>query len=300
MKRRDSMKKSRLHTIVNGLLLTAALLLSLSVQTKADYRYEDDYDKYGLRISSYEDEIVPGSAYAGDYGGGAKVRISLSSPADSIAKVKSSSKNLVVKVSNTYSYERTYSSYPELNKKGSGYDISYYAKKKGSYKISFQVLDKDKKVLETKTLKIKATPDAYAGAFKSIQYGSQYLSKQRLTTTSTPRLPRDNTLYTTKKSGKLKVKMNKGYKLDKIEVTTLSKNGISTTKTVKNKKKIKITTVLKGTEKYTSSSGDYGYTLTQNPLFPSTRVTIHYHYKDSDGDTISTYSTYHIYYLKQK
>ena len=296
------MKKSRLHTIVNGLLLTAALLLSLSVQTKADYRYEDKPDKNGLEVSSYEDEIVPGSAYSGDYGGGSSARIYLSNPADSIAKVKSSSKNLIVKVSRTYSYEYTNSSYPEWNEKYThNYIISYYAKKKGSYKISFQVLDKDKKVLETKTLKIKATPDAYAGAFKSIQYGSQYLSKQRLTTTSTPRLPRlDNTLYTTKKSGKLKVKMNKGYKLDKIEVTTLSKNGISTTKTVKNKKKIKITTVLKGTEKYTSSSGDYGYTLTQNPLFPSTRVTIHYHYKDSDGDTISTYSTYHIYYLKQK
>ena len=294
------MKKTKILSLISGLVLGAAVMLGVSVQARADY-VDKGTDKYGVDLSYY-DSMYPGSASEYYYGGGDCATVYLRDQAASISDLKTSSKKFKAKLSlvrtGTSSYTSSYSGVTTTTKNAPYYKIAYYCKKKGTYTVSFKVRDKDNKVLETKSFKVKVGYTAYSYPFKSVQYAGDYLYKyHRYVEGEDYEDPA--MLYTTKKSGKLKVKMSKGYKIKKIEVTTFKKNGKTVTKKTGNNKTIKVTTIMKGTEKYNSGSGSYayGYETYRNPMFPRTEVKIYYTKKGSK-EVMTDY--FPIYYLNEK
>ncbi len=291
------MKNRKILTAVGGLVLSFAL--AFTQQVKAEW-VEKKPDAYGMQLF-YSDQIEPGKEAAWITGAGtADVSFSSSdatkTPGVSIGNVKSSSKNLVVKVTYNNNHTNTYgTSKSEYN----GYTIGYYAKKKGTYTVSFKVYDKDKKALETVKFKVKAK-HVYDPDIKSVKYAGKYLYKSVDWTKVSEDYESPAILYTNKKSGKLQVKMGKKCKIKKIEITTYAKNGIKTVKTVKNNKKIKITTAVGGTETYKTDYSDYSYDMTRSPLFGQTDIKIYYTRKGkkyTNEDKCDT-SYYTIYYKK--
>lgn len=148
---------------------------------------------------------------------------SFDSEGSTITNLKSSSKNLVVKLTSLSSRDC---------------DITYYAKKSGSYKITFTIKPKTGKSIK-KTVKVTADK---LYPIKKVTFGGK---KVPLYT-----YRNDKRLYTTASSGKLSVSMNKGYKLKKIRVGTYKKHksGKNTYtdivfKTVKNNSKISLGSV---------------------------------------------------------
>ena len=132
-----------------------------------------------------------------DYG----ISVKYANSGDQIKHLKSSSKSLVVKW--TEHSEATGSqSDSDYYKQAS---IGLYAKKDGTYIVKFDIYSKDGK---TKRSSHKVTVYARSDSpSKSIKFAGK-----------------DIPSYTTKKKGKLSVKMSKGYKLNKIEVITYDKN----------------------------------------------------------------------------
>lgn len=150
-----------------------------------------------------------------------------------ITKLKSSSKNLKVKLTHQCQTDWT---------------IAFYAAKKGSYKITFTIKPKKgKSINKTVTVTVdKTTP------FKKITYGGKsvplysYLDNFKLITTAT--------------SGKLSITMNKGYKIKSITMYTYKqskKNGVTTS--VMQEKKIKNNTKISLGKSYYESSDDSYY-----------------------------------------
>lgn len=189
----------KLMCTVIALCMTAGLLVipaadvkAASVKAtapKAVHIYTGDWDDYGI-------EVKFGST--GDY----------------IKSVKSSSKNLVTKV--TRHYTSTYD-------KGFG-NVGLYAKKKGTYNVSIDVYNKAKKKVNTLKVKVYVNSDT---PIKQATFDgkSNY-----------------DTFYsiTTKKSGKFAVTMNSGYKFKGLSVTTYNKSGKEITKKYKSKS-VKVT-----------------------------------------------------------
>ncbi len=224
-------------------------------------------------------------------GGGAHSYIYLQNDGDTVQNVKASSSNLIAKVT-----ERRYNKYKE-HVSGYTYDdngnyippkyeiktdyssiyISCFAKKKGSYKVTFDVVKADGTVRCTKTIKVKTTYPETKSPVKKITYAGKNIY--------------DIYPYTKTTSGKLSVTMNKGFKLKKIEVITTGKDGKSVIKTVKNNKTIK----LAKQEKYTSDN--YSSKSEYNRLFPCTDIRITYVEKKT-GDESETY--YYLYTMNRK
>ncbi len=119
-----------------------------------------------------------------------------------IKNLKTNSKKLIAK--------QSYQSY-EISNDGesdNSAEISLYAKKQGSYKVTFDICDEKGNVVEKKvTVQVFAKNDS---PFKKVTYNGKSSIEY----------------YTTKSSVKFKVAMNKGYKLKKIEysVNNISKD----------------------------------------------------------------------------
>ena len=99
--------------------------------------------------------------------------------------------------------------------------IGLYAKKKGKYVVSYDICDKAGKKLSSGKTTVYVSDDQ---PIKSVKFDKKYLSSA----------------ITFKKSGKLSISMNKGYKLKKITVTTYNKSGKEVVKTVRNNSTIKL------------------------------------------------------------
>ncbi len=99
------------------------------------------------------------------------------------------------------------------------YSIMLLTKKTGTYKLYYDALDQDGKVITTKTIKVIAKEDGepikeatFAGKRFYVSADSRYKGKEINLYSN-----KDGG-YTTKSSGKLKFKMNKGFSIKKIEV----------------------------------------------------------------------------------
>lgn len=197
-----------------------------------------------------------------------------------IKNIKSSSKNLYARQTDQdYNvYENTYSEYPYGRA-----EIGLYAKKSGSYKVSFDVCDINGKRRAKYTVKVKAN-ETYEGdsPVKKVTYAG----KQDLWYT-----------LTGKKSGKFKVTMNSGYKLKSITMEYTDANGNSVEKKIKNNKKV---TLGKFVYKYEheNSYNDYwsgkkysNYNLSTS-LFATTTFRIKYQNKKTKANGEMSYSLY--------
>lgn len=178
-----------------------------------------------------------------------------------IANLKSSKSNLIVRTTHVNS--------------GSDYSgsatISMYAKKKGTYTVTFDVVDQYNKKRQSHTVKVFAHNEP---AIKQATFnGSEVYG-----------------IVSSKPSGKFKVKMNKGYKLKSITMNTYDKNGKEISKTIKNGRKVKLG---KYRHKYEGSkSKDYEWWSAD--LLARTSFRITYIDKYTKEEDTSYYSVYRI------
>lgn len=138
---------------------------------------------------------------------------------DQIKNIKTSSTNLVAK--QTYQREEStqFSNEPENYAR-----IGLYAKKEGKYTVKFDIYSKDGAVKRSShTVTVFAKNDS---PVSSIKLDGKDLWDMNYSG------------FTTKKSGKLSIKMASGYKLQKIQIRTYDKDGKEVVKTVKNNSKI--------------------------------------------------------------
>lgn len=248
------MKKHNLIKYAAALCLSAVCLLFSASDAKADYVYDN---ANGI---SYNDTVYISKGYAdiNCYGGAAYVSVHLDNDGDRVTNVKSKSKYVLAKKTSE-SYDITTETQGQnvqiTTERYSNTCISFFGKKKGSYKVTFDVVDKEGIKKCTKTIKVHV--DKYvstASAIKSITYAGKNIWEC---------YP-----YCSKNSGKLKVKLNKGYSLVSIYVYKVDKKGNWKGTKVKNGKKITL-----------AKSGkctiiDEWHTIKDNPLLPMTHIEI--------------------------
>lgn len=190
----------------------------------------------GITVSaaslSYPTKLHIGLGYAN----ADAIEIKLASAGDKIKNIKSSSKNLIAYQTSLDIYRSSYSQSDERNAAG----IGVYAKKKGTYTVKFSIYDKSGKKKSTKSVKIYANNDSAVKSFKVD--GKDIYSLN----------------YVNKKTAKIKVTMNKGYKLKKIEVGTYkqTKSGNRTDSEMKYKKVKNGSKITLGTKRYYHSYKD--------------------------------------------
>lgn len=140
------------------------------------------------------------------------IEIQLADATQTIANIKSNSKNVIAKITNlNVSIEEG-----EDAKVKNEITIGAYAKKDGTYTISFDILDADGKKIDSKEVKVYAYKES---PVKSISIeGSQ-----------------KNSSLLNKKSGKVKVTLQKGNKLKKLEYGVYSAKDNSKNTEVKYK-----------------------------------------------------------------
>lgn len=182
-----------------ALTLALGVLVVPSVPVQAASKATLDSKKAHVIVntgfSSSNDEIVVSFA-KGDY---------------KLKNVKSSSKNLKVTVTNIYSHSSKYDE--QVYPYGSA-ALEFYAKKKGTYKVSFDVVDKAGK--KTSSHKVTVYADS-TEEIKNVTLNGKYFSG-----------------YTTKTKAKFKVTLGKKAKLKYITMTTYDKKGKAVTKKIKN------------------------------------------------------------------
>lgn len=181
------------------------------------------------------------------------IQVTLAKGDYKIANLKSSSnKNLIVRVTNVDS---------DSDYAGSA-SIGMYAMKKGKYKVSFDVVDRNNKVKQHHVVQVIATLES---AVKKISIGGK--------TVYDAVNPVFGTMVFPKAKGKLKVKMTKGYSIKSIQMTTYDKAGKEVNTLIKNGKKIKLGQFR---SKYISSSNGPGYEYWSGSLFADTELRITY------------------------
>lgn len=158
------------------------------------------------------------------------IEIKLASAGDKIKNIKSSSKNLIAYQTSLDIYRSSDSPSSDRNAAG----IGVYAKKKGTYTVKFSIYGKNGKKKSTKSVKIYANNDSAVKSFKVDGKDIHSLN------------------YVNKKTAKIKVTMNKGYKLKKIEVGTYkhTKSGNNTESEMKYKKIKNGSKITLGTKPY--------------------------------------------------
>ena len=132
-----------------------------------------------------------------------------------VKNIKTNSKNLIAK--NTRYYTST--STDEYTNPYA--EIGLYAKKEGTYKVTYNICDKAGKKLSSGKVTVYAKNDS---PVKSAKFANKEI----------------NSALTGKTSGKLSISMNKGYKLKKITVATYDKSGKEVVKNFKNNSTLKL------------------------------------------------------------
>ncbi len=157
--------------------------------------------------------------------------------------------------------------------------VRIYAKKKGTSKLSFNIVNKDGKVTGKKTITIKVKDTT---PFKTLTYAGKNLIYDPVEGKEDKNYiyygrnyDKDASLgyYTTKAKGELVVKMNDGYKLVKIEVGKLFQEKIASNLDV-NSNKSRYATNKRKVEKYTDEDQFNSYSGLQTDE----------HYVDLNGD----------------
>ena len=190
--------------------------------------------------------------------------IYLANPDYYVASVKSSSKNLIAKVTEEYKVTSSNLHYDattdtQYKKRAC---IEFYAKKKGNYTVTVTIKNAKKKTVAKKKIKVFAGYPSDAVA--SIDYGS----------TTYYVFGSGANLLTSTPSAKLKVKMNATYKLKKIEIAKeYNEKGEPIYRKIKNGAKIKLAT--KTTfEKVWYESNSYRDACKYSFLKPMTKIRV--------------------------
>lgn len=189
-----------------------------------------------------------------------------------LSNIKSSSKNLLVR--QTYQYyhasESKTSEYPY------GYaNLSLYAKKPGSYTVTFNVCDESgKKVSSHKVKVFAAAYSGYTSPVKKVTFAGKTDLFYSLTS---------------KKSGKFKVTMNSGYRLKSIAMSCYNAEGDKVTKTIKNNANVALGRYTSMSEdEYSSSYSDYWSYYMYSSMFATT--TFEVTYQNTKTKAVGTYS----------
>ena len=181
--------------------------------------------------------ISPGVGYnySSDISKEGAIRVEFDEPGDYIKNIKVKNKNLIAKETGAYVSYSKYSSkyYNSESDVDSNYStIGLFAKKNLTTTVTFDVYDINNKKKETKSVKVtaKSGTNSITNPLSSITYAGNPLGYGQVSS---------------KSKGKIKVKMNKNYKLVSIEVGTYTKpntttsNNAITTKNEMTYKKIK-------------------------------------------------------------
>ncbi len=181
--------------------------------------------RYEAKAAGVKD-VIPSKVRVGvrsTYNSG--IEILLAEAGYTITGLKSNSSNL--KVYNT----RTGGTYEEGY--GTELHIGCYARKEGTYKVSYKLVKGSKKINKTTTVYAKIDP-----AIKSVKFAGQRLDLHE---------DSDYGYMAKKDSGKFEVKMYGGYKLKGINVSyyTSTNNGYTNwvSKSIKNKSTVKLSDV---------------------------------------------------------
>ena len=187
-----------------------------------------------------------------------------------IANLKASSKNLVLRTTYVSSSDMKNSYNKEYPW---GYArIGMYAKKKGTYTVTFNVVDRNNRVKKSHSVKVYATDEypiknvTFAG--KTEFYG-----------------------IASKAKGKFKVNMTKGYKIQSIIMTTYNKSGSAVTKKIKNGQSV---TLGKYRAKTMFVQGEAGREDWQAELLARTEFKITYKDKYTKESKTGNYTLYRV------
>lgn len=156
-----------------------------------------------------------------------------------LKNIRTNSKNLIARQVYQYYHEDEYSyaDYPY------GYArIGLYAKKEGSYKVSFDVCNAAGKKVSSHTVNVK-TNATYQSPIQKATFAGKPMFYE----------------LTSRKSGKFKVKMSPGYKLKSIEMSTYDADGSRMiTKKIKNNAKVTLGKyAYKNEDEYSYTDYDY-------------------------------------------
>lgn len=211
---------------------------------------------------------------------------------DYVASVKSSSSNLIAKVTGKRNY--TGDNYTSMRLEGdkqqnfkSVGEISYHAKKKGTYTLTVTIKNAKKKTTCKKKIKVYA--EEYATPVKTLKYAGKACDTY-------------GSNLVTKKSGKIQVTMNNGFKLQKIEMGTYKAGTYSEYSPepvyvkIKNKQNISLATSTKYTanvDSYTSDYYSYQWGINYDYLYPVTFIRVTY--KDTKLGIVQS-TTYELFY----
>ena len=189
---------------------------------------------------------------------------------DKIKNLKSSSKNLVVRP--TY----THSGYVD----GSNFYASYslFAKKKGTYKVTFDVYNAANKKIASKK-KITVYAEGTGNVIQSVKLDGKEIKQNY-----------SNNAYTTKKDGKVKFTYGKGIDVLSIKVEKYDKKSTYVPKSFVNGRKVTFGTYAYGsTSKYTSYYSGSSTTTSKN-MYAPTRFVINYYDKYSKQEDTMYYT----------
>lgn len=214
------------------------------------------------------------------------ISVQLGTNGKNIKNVKTSSKNLKAKVTRL----------SLSSSQSSGY-VGVYAKKTGKYTVSFDIYNSQNKKIKKLTVKVNVIEPTFSndGPFKSVTFDNKAYDYEKA-------------IYN-KNSVKVNVKMNKGYKLKKIEYKTYSKPAVEAnssysttysnseiTKTVKNGKSIQLGHYgyYYGHD-YSYAYGTYSYESYSRNSDIMAPTTVIITYLDKNKNTVSTsYTLYHL------
>lgn len=193
---------------------------------------------------------------------GAPIEITFDEKGDDIANLKSDSDKLKV-----------YRVSIEKNKKKG--HIGVFATTPGTYNVSFDIIGADKKVKESKVVKVHVSYYGKSSAIKSIKYANKELwSGDFYDLVSIPA------------KGKLTITMNKGYKLKSVKIGKYPKKGVTDYKFTKFKNGGNLT-LSKIPYSYTSKSSSY--ISKRNYMSAYTEVQITYINNKTKKTDVATY-----------
>lgn len=209
--KRNIFKKLTIFTLTAAMLFTTPVMADAATVTKSTTISPLSEYTYSSGISN------SGAIY-----------VQLDEPGDYVTNIKSKNSALTAKLTRYYAY------YPSSVKNYYAV-IGLFANKKVSTSVSFDIYGQDNKKKESKTVKVTAANTSTKNPIKKITFGGKAINP--------------NKLYTSKK-GKMKVTMNKNYKLLKLEAGTYTAPKKSTSsdgtqyqneqiyKTIKNNSKV--------------------------------------------------------------
>ena len=172
--------KNYVKTIMQGIFVFALVLFcAIQMEMNVQAEYIDD-EVNGV---SYYDEETISVGYAADwyYGSANYVYVSLKNDGDRVMNVKSNSKNLLAQKTRERYYRTTEKDYSTGKYKTEvDYGITYigfFAKKAGTYKVTFDVIKADGTLRCTKTITVKTYSYTAPGInpVKSVKYAGKDL-----------------------------------------------------------------------------------------------------------------------------